>query len=110
MVDTTRESLDDIEGGSKDDGLLTDKGETLLRTDDFVSDIDEADRLGFAKMVLLFLFILVVLVFVLSYWALYSAPDNEKLSSLVDTILDITKTAVPSIVTLVLGFYFGRKE
>lgn len=113
MVDTTRESLDDFlesENSSLEEKTLTYRGSKELNTENYVSDIDEADRLGFAKMVLLFLFILVVLVFVASYIAIYNAPENEKLSNLVDTILDVTKTAVPSIVTLVLGFYFGRKE
>lgn len=103
-----KESLDGMT--EKAGSLIADKGEKNLVVEDFVSDIDATDRLNFAKLVLLYLFILVITVFIASYIAVAAYPDNEKLSSLVSTILDVTKTAVPSIVTLVLGFYFGRKE
>lgn len=74
------------------------------------NEIDETDRLNFAKNILWFLFLIVIFVFLASYLSVAFFPDNAKLDAVVNTILDITKTAVPSIVTLVLGFYFGRKE
>lgn len=75
------------------------------------NEIDESDRLSFAKQILFYLFLVVIFVFSCSYIiALNFSHENEELNSVVNTILDITKTAVPSIVTLVLGFYFGRKE
>jgi hypothetical protein len=72
--------------------------------------ITEPELLDFAKKVLLFLFVLVMLVFVSSYILALFAVDNETLKEVIKTILDITKTAVPSIVTLVLGFYYGRGQ
>ncbi len=62
------------------------------------------DILLFAKQILPYLFLLVMLVFALSDLSLWHSPENEALFDLVTTILDITKTAVPSIVTWVLGF------
>ncbi|EPH6582561.1 hypothetical protein ACS0KT_000697 [Vibrio cholerae] len=75
-----------------------------------VTQVSEKDRLSFAKSVLLCLFILVVIVFISSYNFVESNPGRQDIVSVVNSILDITKTAVPSIVTLVLGFYFGRKD
>lgn len=108
-----QEVFDDFqEGGevSVGEGDFTDKGSRTLDSEKYFSDIDELDRLGFAKMVLLFLFILVVVVFICSYLSVYFAPENEKLTAVVSSILDMTKIAIPSIVTLVLGFYFGKKD
>ena len=70
----------------------------------------ETDRLLFAKQILLFLFFLVFFVFLSSLTLTSWFPDNAKLASLIDTILDITKTSIPAIVALVLGFYFGKKD
>ncbi|EOV0146988.1 hypothetical protein ACOIXN_004451 [Vibrio vulnificus] len=75
-----------------------------------VTQVNEKDRLGFAKGVLFCLFILVAIVFTCSYNFVEQNPGREDVAQVVNTILDITKTAVPSIVTLVLGFYFGKKE
>lgn len=75
-----------------------------------IAQVNAKDRLGFAKAVLLCLFILVVIVFTCSYNFVEQNPEREDLLNIVNSILDITKTAVPSIVTLVLGFYFGRKD
>ena len=72
--------------------------------------LSSRDILGFAKLILLFLFVLVIFVFAASYLMSWYDSENEKLQNVVTTILDITKTAVPSIVTLVLGFYFGKRE
>jgi heme/copper-type cytochrome/quinol oxidase subunit 2 len=100
-----KEKFNDMTEGNSED----------LRTEDFLTgyvdnDIDEIDRMKFAKLILLFLFIIVIFVFFASYIFTAYYPDNEKLDSIINSILDITKTAVPSIVTLVLGFYFGRKD
>lgn len=75
-----------------------------------VERVNEKDRLSFAKNVLFCLFILVLVVFVCSYNFIENNPGRGDITQVVNTILDITKTAVPSIVTLVLGFYFGKKE
>ena len=72
--------------------------------------LDEGDRLEFAKQILFFLFLLVIFVFLASYCLVNYGSDNKELVSIINTILDITKTVVPSTVTLVLGFYFGRKD
>lgn len=82
---------------------------------------NEGERLKFAKQILFCLFVLVVVVFIGSWVILgwYSTHldcksgepiKNEELINLVSSILDITKTVVPATVTLVLGFYFGRKD
>ena len=78
--------------------------------EDVSVQVSPKDLLGFAKGILLHLFALVVFVFALSYLMTAIAPDNTALAEVVSTILDVTKTAVPSIVTLVLGFYFGRRD
>ena len=78
--------------------------------DDSESGLGEGDRLKFAKQILFFLFLLVIFVFLSSYYFIKHNPDNTELVSVIDTVLDITKTVVPSTVTLVLGFYFGKKE
>ncbi len=70
--------------------------------------LTERDRLEFAKQILFFLFLLVVLVFSASYILLYYSSDNKELVSVVNLILDITKTVIPATATLVLGFYFGK--
>ena len=70
--------------------------------------LTEKDRLGFAKQILFCLFLLVLLVFLGSYIIAACFSSNSELIKLVYSILDITKTAVPAIVTLVLGFYFGK--
>lgn len=101
---------DTLKGFQEKEVNLADKGSRDLASENFLRDIDEVDRLGFAKMVLLFLFLLVVLVFLCSYLSAYLAPGNEKLTGVVSSILDMTKVAIPSIVTLVLGFYFGKKD
>ncbi len=75
-----------------------------------IRQISPKDILLFAKQILLYLFFLVLFVFALSYATAWVSPQNQTLSTIVGTILDITKTAVPSIVTLVLGFYFGSKN
>ncbi|MFM4929417.1 hypothetical protein [Aeromonas dhakensis] len=72
--------------------------------------VNEKERLLFAKYILGALFVLVIIVFTCSYNFVDSNPENKELVAVVNTILDITKTAVPSIVTLVLGFYFGKKD
>lgn len=72
--------------------------------------LSEKDRLKFAKQNLFCLFLLVILVFGGSYFAVGWVSTNPELIKLVYTILDITKTVVPATVTLVLGFYFGRKD
>ena len=71
-------------------------------------DLNEGDRLKFAKQILFFL--LVVFVFLASYCLINYSSENKELVAIIDTILDITKTVVPSTVTLVLGFYFGKKD
>lgn len=88
---------------------------TVVSAEDFyqgekkdVVGIDEKDRMSFAKQILLFLFLFTIFIILGSYTAVFVDPENEKLVDLVDTILDITKTVVPSTVTLVLGFYFGK--
>jgi hypothetical protein len=48
--------------------------------------------------------------FGVEFGSVYFAPENEKLTAVVSSILDMTKIAIPSIVTLVLGFYFGKKD
>jgi len=73
-----------------------------------IDPINEKDRLGFAKQILFCLFLLVLLVFLGSYIIAACFSSNSELIKLVYSILDITKTAVPAIVTLVLGFYFGK--
>ena len=73
-------------------------------------EISSRDLLDLAKAILFYLFVLVIFVFALSYTMVYFARENPPLIKVVDTILDITKTAVPSIVTLVLGFYFGKRD
>ena len=72
--------------------------------------LGEIDRLEFAKQILLFLFLLVIFVFLASYALVNYGAENKELVSIVNTILDVTKTVVPSTVTLVLGFYFGKKD
>ena len=72
--------------------------------------ISSRDLLGLAKEILFYLFVLVIFVFALSYAMAHFASNNTPLMKVVETILDITKTAVPSIVTLVLGFYFGKRD
>jgi hypothetical protein len=74
------------------------------------SGFNEGERLKFAKQILLYLFILVLLVFMGSYLSIACYSTNAELVKLVYSILDITKTVVPATVTLVLGFYFGRKD
>jgi heme/copper-type cytochrome/quinol oxidase subunit 2 len=101
-------SESDFDGFSEGEPTSLQVSEGLASYKD--NEIDEADRLSFAKWILFYLFLLVVLVFVSSYALAFLSSDNEELTQVVNTILDITKTAVPSIVTLVLGFYFGRKE
>ena len=73
-----------------------------------IDPINEKDRLSFAKQILFCLFLLVLLVFLGSYITAACFSSNSELIKLVYSILDITKTAVPAIVTLVLGFYFGK--
>ena len=73
-------------------------------------DLTERDRLVFARQILFFLFLLVIVVFCASFLLVSLYADNTELVKLVNTILDITKTVVPSTVTLVLGFYFGKKD
>ena len=75
-----------------------------------LTPLSSREILSFAKLILLFLFILVIFVFTASYFMSWHDAKNDKLQNVVTTILDITKTAVPSIVTLVLGFYFGKRE
>lgn len=75
-----------------------------------VGKVSQRDVLRFAKEILCGLLLLVVFVFGTSYASAWLEPSNDTLTNVVNTILDITKTAVPSIVTLVLGFYFGRKD
>jgi heme/copper-type cytochrome/quinol oxidase subunit 2 len=77
---------------------------------DINKQISPKDLLGFAKIILFYLFALVVFVFAMSYFMAQFAPQNQVLAVVINTILDITKTAVPSIVTLVLGFYYGQRE
>ena len=72
--------------------------------------LGETDRLKFAKQILLFLFLLVIFVFLSSYLLINYGSGNKELVSIINTILDITKTVVPATVTLVLGFYFGQKN
>ena len=103
----------DAESGSLD----TDGSDVNLKTVGIGAEfkdnslvVSETDRLLFAKQILLFLFILVFFVFATSFILTSISPDNAKLASLIDTILDITKTSIPAIVALVLGFYFGKKE
>lgn len=93
---------------TKDEDSVTD-----YNLDTYYGDnggLGEADRLKFAKQILLFLFILVIFVFFSSYCLVNYGSANKELVSIINTILDITKTVVPSTVTLVLGFYFGRKD
>lgn len=73
-------------------------------------DLTERDRLVFARQILFCLFLLVIVVFCASFLLVSLYADNTELVKLVNTILDITKTVVPSTVTLVLGFYFGKKD
>ncbi len=72
--------------------------------------LGEGDRFKFAKQILFFLFILVIFVFSSIYYLVNYGSGDEEVLSIVSTILDITKTVVPSTVTLVLGFYFGQKN
>lgn len=73
-------------------------------------NISGKDRLKFAKQILFFLFILVILVFSCSYLFTYFCGQNKEMENVIGIILDITKTAVPSTATLVLGFYFGKND
>lgn len=83
----------------------------IFQKKDEVSDeLTGKDILKFAKQILFFLFLLVVVVFVGSYVLSALLPDNERVAATVTGILDTTKTVVPSIATLVLGFYFGKKD
>ena len=75
-----------------------------------LQQVSAKDLLGFAKAILFYLFLLVIFVFASSYLMTQFAPENTPLINVVTIILDITKTAVPSIVSLVLGFYFGKRE
>ena len=82
-----------------------DRGVTRDVTD---TDFDERARLGFAKQILFWLVVFSLVVILVSYLTIVMYPENEQLVLLVDTVLDVTKTVVPSTVTLVLGFYFGK--
>ncbi|GEM_PF-4931168 len=75
-----------------------------------VHDVSGKDLLFFAKRILLYLFLLVIFVFSCSYILASRDPGNELLAEIVKIILGITQTAVPSIVSLVLGFYFGKRS
>lgn len=68
------------------------------------------DLLGFAKYILFYLFLIVMFVFSMSYFMARWDGENQELAKVVGLILNITQTAVPSIVSLVLGFYFGKRE
>lgn len=72
--------------------------------------LDGKKRLDFAKSVLLGLLGLVVVVFFSSYALAFFANTNKDLMSIVASILDFTKTTIPSFATLILGFYFGKKD
>ena len=73
-----------------------------------VVGLGEKDRLGFAKQILFWLFAFSIFVIVSSQILVVMYSADAEVIALVDTILDITKTVVPSTVTLVLGFYFGK--
>lgn len=85
---------------------------TILGSGDVtnVHDVSGKDLLLFAKRILFYLFLLVIFVFSSSYILASHDPENEVLTEIVKIILGITQTAVPSIVSLVLGFYFGKRS
>jgi hypothetical protein len=77
--------------------------------------LSEKERLEFAKKILLclFWFALVVVIgsgLTIGFRSSCTGNGDSELVKLVYEILDLTKTVVPSMVTLVLGFYFGRKD
>ncbi|MFM8331903.1 MAG: hypothetical protein ACKN9T_09455 [Candidatus Methylumidiphilus sp.] len=75
-----------------------------------VQEITGRDILVFGKQILLYLFILLVFVFSGTYITAAYFSQNSELIKLVYSILDFTKTAVPAIATLVIGFYFSKKD
>ena len=65
------------------------------------TDVSPKDKLAFAKGVLGFIFILAVLAGVARVWASKEAGKD---------IFDAATTLLLPVVTLVLGFYFGRND
>ena len=65
------------------------------------TDVSPKDKLAFAKGVLGFIFILAVLAGVARVWAVEEAGKD---------IFDAATTLLLPVVTLVLGFYFGRND
>ena len=61
--------------------------------------LDEEKRLRFAGQILLVLATIFIGSMLLAFWQ----PVNG------DPIFEACKTAIPPIVTLILGFYFGQK-
>jgi hypothetical protein len=99
-----------------DDDIDTEAAAGNLDVTDFyhpeedIVALPEGDRLKFAKQILFFLLAFSLFVVLISYVAIAWDNTNKELVALVDTVLDVTKTVVPSTVTLVLGFYFGKTK
>ena len=99
-----------------DDDIDTEAAAGSLDVTDFyhpeedIVALPEEDRLKFAKQILFFLLLFSLFVVLISYVAIAWDNTNKELVALVDTVLDVTKTVVPSTVTLVLGFYFGKTK
>lgn len=64
--------------------------------------LGEADRLSFARQILLWL----VIITVFSFSAYILAPDNKGASD----VFDLIKVGVLPLVTLVIGFYFPNSK
>lgn len=75
---------------------------TLGRPNSGVAQVDETDRLKFAREILFSLFFFVILIVTLSV----IFPDNKAL----DKIFDWAKIGVLPLVTLVIGFYFPNSQ
>ncbi len=95
------ESLEkfDIFGNAGGDGGKID---TVGQPGEGISQVDETDRLRFAREVLFALFFFVILIVTMAF----IQPENKAL----DKIFDWAKIGVLPLVTLVIGFYFPNSN
>jgi hypothetical protein len=104
---------------SEPESIRQEYSATKLAEAQDIKPLTEQQRLEFAIKVLLWLMGFSIFSIALSaglvIWASHPKPGdcascNSDLVEFAKAIFDLAKTVIPSMVTLVLGFYFGRKD
>lgn len=92
----------DVFGNAREEGRPADRVDNGGFSASSVAQIDEGDRLKFARQILAALFFFVILIVVLAVMQ----PENKAL----DNIFEWAKFGVLPLVTLVIGFYFPNRK